>query len=813
MDYSKPNTDVINIVSARTNIPFYASAYFKFNSDGTKDKNKAQYLSDKTPLSTNKKYNVAKAYLQDTPYLIIDIDTPDQAINDQLLNSLPTLNQTLQTQSTTNYKKHYWVIVSEEFTKHFNGRSIGEYAPNVDILKTGVIQEGYPSSKIINDVQPLPLTAEEEQHLIQHLPKKQSTPTGSFYTSFEQLLTLNKLLKVQGFDNLSSPDKKNVWKQLLPKSHQRLLPKKGKQPPELDYQSFNDIVAKLSYNKAINVNVRNDIIHYIIISQGWNPLSRQTEQRLNQILPSLPANEGYISQDLNNFMDILKLSHIPLYNCYVIRVVSRSQTMFIMIDDTTLYPVEMEDGNYLLTKSALEPFVQEQIRKDIAEGTHEGDTDIVKLSRQFIDINIRNVRVTYNPSQMSLIEFDERQKVPTYNLVAQSKYYEMAVPQDTFPDNVVSRLIYSVFGEYQEFYLHYLAHLMYSPIPPQTIPFIVSSQSGTGKTTTAQGIPLALSKASRNVSIDNAITGWAQIMQGARGILVNDIGKIQKSIWTQFYAFTKDVTTGGQRKTLNSKYGGIIVKESPRISLSMSSNYYQYIDEDDRRYWVIKPQHLITNQDGNTLTPKLDEYDATQIQHMFEESPQEYYEELQQLANYLKHLYINHKDKYLSELTRRAPHTEYRQEMINQNVSYTARLVTAIKHGPDELSNILEEQYQPFIYKFIYLATHDGKFCAPYKFLAHLIHLVQTGEHEVKTKKSQIAEAIGIDVREFKKRSDHFYTEWFHNPKHFTKDEFGIVDDFTQDSCIISLEPGIRTKYQQALMTLAQPPQQQDPDL
>jgi len=799
----KPNSIVLTALQEHTSLEFYASALYSF--DSITQKKKAKYfLADKTPLTTKKAHNTVKAYITDN-ILVFDLDDPALYPHTKLEQDFPSLATTLQTHTSRPDKRHYYVTYTHEDLQRLRDTSS---IPGLDILTTGVIQEAYPcTDKVIRsgvhtDAAMVHLTEAEEYKLLSMVNTASATVAqGTFHQSYPNLVTINKFI-AEGI-----PERQTEVKQLL----EAILPndlykskykraKSGIKLPQINYQLFNDIVTKVSYNRAISVDKRQEFIHSLLAHYKIDPYSVETERRLAQILPSLPCNEGYIPADFENFEDYLKGSHLRLYNAYIIKYISGKDTVFVLIDDSTYKPkIVSHDEGFMMTLTSIKSFVLEDVLYDMAEGTYGDEKDPHKIVKRILD-RAPLVKPVNHPS-LPIITFDDGLMLPQYNITQQSKYVEEASPLQVKPDNTIMRLITSVFGEHEDFYLYLLAHQVFSPNPPQTVPFIVSGETASGKTSVAGHIPTALIQTARSLTISDISSGWGDILMATKWIGVNDLRKLSKEQWVSMYSFIKDTTTGGQRRLINSKFGGISTATLPTISMSVSSNYYFPIDRDDRRLWVIRPQHLEIDDKGNPLVPSLSPDDADSVHRILEAGFGDHHEELQQLANHILYLYQNDSTKYMKEMTQRAPITKYKIDMIDKHSTYTSRIISAIKAGPEVFNNILEAgEARTLIYKFIAYSSEDLVFCAPYKFLAYVIHSVQGEDSFEKVKVAQVASSLDIPESDFKNRSKHWFDYKDNKPDEFTQAEYAVIMQFTYNAILINIPKGTIRKYKEHLI-------------
>ena len=144
--------------------------------------------------------------------------------------------------------------------------------------------------------------------------------------------------------------------------------------------------------------------------------------------------------------------------------------------------------------------------------------------------------------------------------------------------------------------------------------------------------------------------------------------------------------------------------------------------------------------------------------------------------------------------------TSYKQNMIDRHSTYTGRILQSIVDGPQVFNNILEEQYRPFVYKFLLLSEYQGQVALPYKFLADLIHMVQ-GEPDGGPKRKLAAVASSLEKleSEFKSRTKVHFPYKDGPIKELTDEEYETVREYTYQSLLVRIPKQILNLYKEEL--------------
>ena len=700
-----------------------------------KGRKKIMVTPHKDNMPINQQTNMLKAQLADK-YLVIDSDSADL---DKLAELYPSILNTFATRTTGSYKRHFYFQPIKGVTgvRKTGLEAEGEY----DILTTGIIFEGHniPTQEeewtVINDNEVGTLT-EGETDLIMHLCRN-SIATGNSGTEnkyFNDSTTASIVAECVENERLPKDDKtwKQLWFGLSNQDYRDLYKGKRKRIPipNFDHATFNTIAYKLSYNMSLDHETRDKFLT-LLLQEGYDidVNSPQTYNHLHKsILATLPRHDR-LSDVLKSesFKDSLAFT-ISEGKAVVKFINERGVLAYMFLDEHSLKPVPMAKFDGVVTDAATLIHMRQYSKDDL----------------QAIPL----VKVIVNPFE-PYISFDDRSALSTVNLSEQTEYYDKATPVPTKPDNVLTRLITSYFGaEYQEFYYHWLAHLMYNSRPPQTMPMLVSTRNdmaATGKSTLAQSIPARLVAASATADINSTEAGWGDLTMGRKLISFNDMKQMSKNKWEPVYAFAKDHSTSGARRLENMKFGGFTLSTSSN-AFSFSANWIPPMDEHDRRLWVVFPQMIYGS------SKLLEHDDIERLNYVIEASDMTvYHEEFQELANYLKYLFENFKNKFNTELYITAPITPYRAEALKSQRNYSETLLHAITNSPEALENIIGSDIMVFVSKFLILQYDGSSTYLPTQFLAKLLNELHKDGQKKYTNK-RLEDSLGLDPNSFKNR-------------------------------------------------------------
>lgn len=249
--------------------------------------------------------------------------------------------------------------------------------------------------------------------------------------------------------------------------------------------------------------------------------------------------------------------------------------------------------------------------------------------------------------------------------------------------------------------------------------YITDNFAVTHNTLLSASLPAQLVGFDQATTVDSnvASAGWGQIYE-TKLLSYNDLNKMKDTEWDNLYAKIKDEATNSTSKLRNNK-GGDIMKSMLGVCQSGSSNFIPKVDSSDRRFFIVSPK-LKLGQDG-----------ADQLHYIFEDARTEEHKEIQEIANYLAHLYKDERNKFRTELYTRALVTA-EKIASTQMGAYTQTIIPRIQHNPRELFDIFKEttefnsEWQDWqVIAFIKLQTFEGRVYLPTEFLNYLINRVK----------------------------------------------------------------------------------------
>lgn len=730
--------------------------------------------TDNSPIDEDT--NVLKAQL-DNRYLIIDSDEADL---DTLEEMYPSIASTFATQTTSSTKRHFYFKCPSTVknVRKVKLQANGEY----DILTTGIIFEGHSIKgqsaewRIVNDVAPIELSATEILHLSNLTNSASSSKLPRVYFMDEKIGKIVREAIHEDRLPTTRKDMKDLVIGLTNQDYQNEIKAskvKNIPWPEFGHMVINTMAYKLSYNMAVSHLERDTILDMILRDVYEIDVdSNLTQKHLHKsILATLPRHEALKQPiEYDNFREMLEPTIMNGYG--MVKFIDNGEIKFLEVDEHSFKPRTLGryDNSVLSTNTVL------SLRQYSKE-----DLQLIPLVKVVVD--------PFKPS----IWFEGKSNIDIINLAQHSRYYEEAVPVEEIPDNVITRLIYSYFGEkYQDFYYHWLAHCMFHSRAPQTMPMLVSpseDRGSTGKSSLAQAVPQRLIFAASTADPQQTESGWGDSTAGRKLVCFNDMKEMHKSKWGAVHAFAKDHSTSGARRMENMKFGGFTLS-SHSNAFSFSANWVPPIDEHDRRLWYVFPQSLYGN------TEFLTEDDVYVLNHMLEHSQlDDYHPELQDVANYLKYIYEYERDRYNTELYITAPQTEYRDIALKQQKTYSESLIPSIASGPDQLENLVGDTHIEFYCKIIILQFYIDKVCLPWNLLAHMLHNFNE-DGNFKNRKAQIASVLKIDVSKFANQSARFkrYLDE-ENLKMFNADDREVINTFTQQMLPINMTEEVYNKY------------------
>ena len=668
------------------------------------------------------KDNVFKFRPNDTDYLIIDADGIDIS---QLEEYYPSIKDTFYTTTTKPTKRHYFVLPPEGLKWPLSSKTKVEGPDTYDLLYYYNLFEGHAYD--INPYYSITTKTPQrvsiaEYNAIKEILKKAHTTdptTGKKPRAANPKLTsLIKEYTASILDGGPALDQTNInflvrslitedTKNKRKLSFDKYLLSNGKP----DHTAFNFLAWKVTYTELSHID-RDRFIDAILTDLGFDPTSKLSKQHLdNSIYATLPRFDTMEKaiEEADSIVQIMKETSFNEHWGYV-KFLSSKAYSYMQISLDTLEPRLVGENNTPF-------FGMSKLEIDFQAYLVTGTT------KEMIANGLPTVKLINDPFSPRL-GYDHKNDIDVYNMAPKSEYYIHASPSPDKPDNIVTRVIHSYFGEYEDFYYHWLAHHMFGEQPPQTCLYAVSGsheKGRSGKSTVTIQIPNRLIPTATRVSEDVVKSNFST-PPGSSLQVFNDL--THPSVFGEYiYPEIKDGSTGGAPKIINIKYGGqVMVSQS--VGYAVSANFYPPIDgEHDRRSWIVAPQH----QEGRTS--KLTEDEANKLNYMFEgPGKDKYYDELQDLTNYLKYLIEEEPDKYNKELFIEAIKTEYYSKCIGG--TFSSRLYRMLIEAPEEIESYVPSSDMPnliTVFRFImYLnSQHEKPYISiPYGLLGYLLELM-----------------------------------------------------------------------------------------
>jgi len=741
------NNNLLAQLEEKLNIKLYPAGIWKFDSLGKHPIDVKRYDNLKWEHYPND--NMAKLRLDETPYIVIDVDSD---IIDIVEKDFPATKTTFYTTTTKPYKRHYYLLPPESVSPKPLFRAVGVRGPqSYDILSTGILFELHgaipkqvnPNYSFTKDRTPQRLT-DEEWNKIKELTQFSQTqrPKNALYFNSRMRELIQKYLK----EPLSRKEHNELIKLCTPSEYTQNAKTRKLTWPELNHDNFNKIAFIVFNNGAIDTEEEGlPFLEKLLEKEYKVALDSYNTQKhfYKSILLTLPRHPSYHQEENKDELTLKEQAALVKIddNKGVIKFLSNKNWEYAVINLSTLDIVQYSQDSLFLNESSIRKLLNTS-------------------AKQFVDYHLAmpTVKLVNNPYKPKYY-YDIDNDIACYNLTKQTRYYKEALASSQLNDsNIVYKLIKSYYGEYTELYLHWLAHTMFGSRSPHTVLLAVSppeTPAGTGKTLTTSSIPQRLIYAAQTVSEDVIQSGWGQVFLGKRLITLNDLRG--KSIWSNYiYSEIRNKTTGGQRRQEQLKYGGFI-EHTESVTFSVSANFLPPLDPHDRRCFVVLPQQYF----GNTRL--LTKPEAERINEMFENTPLDYWiPELQELANYLKYLYENERDKFSRELYIEAPDTKGRALCLKEGKGTARSLLSILSQYPDELSleirtdqdALISQNYiknERDIVAFIVMQSDKGKAYLPWQFFSDVLALVQNERAGRKSSPAAVAASLGITKEQFKR--------------------------------------------------------------
>ena len=691
--------------------------------DTQKKKPIVAYRADGLDFANFPKDNIAKVRIEeikapaDMRVLIIDADS--QQGLDTAYKLFPQCKYTFSHQTSQPFKRHFFFYVSSEKFEEF--RAVGALE-DIDILTYGILFVAHffrEAEYNLPDFK-LPILELDEKScdiILASLDEKNTSYGMGEHSSFVNKEMANLVtaytkdkLDISGADTASKTNRNNLFKQITPKA----LKNKGQrkfEAPDLSHDTLNTMALLVAKNSKIPNETAIKFIEKLLVDVYGVSLNSELTQVhwYKSILCTLPFFESLFNpmEDFREFDEIVienstDNSKDRNFKWVLFGTTKNGASKFMQINKFT-YKLRSINGVTLFDENYIRKWYPHLAQDDIAE--------------------IPQLAITANPYE-DIVIFDEENDVFTLNTLHPSPYKLGAVANKTKPDNVLTQMIALFFGNelHEEFYYHWLAHLMYGNKPVNVVMWFCSdsnAEAGTGKTLLSASLPAQLIGFDQATTVDSSVAsaGWGQIYE-TKLLSYNDLNKMKDTEWDNLYAKIKDEATNSTSKLRNNK-GGDIMKSLLGVCQSGSSNFIPKVDSSDRRFFIVSPKE------------KLDQVGADMLHHIFEEARSEEHKEVQEIADYLAHIYSDSKDKFKTELYTRALMTA-EKTASSQMGAYTHTIIPRIQHNPRELFDIFKEateftsEWQDWqIITFIKMQTHDSKVYLPHNFLNYLINRVK----------------------------------------------------------------------------------------
>ncbi len=767
--------------------------------DNGKKKPIVAFRADGLSFANYTQDNIAKFRIEevsspeDMRLLIIDADS--QTGKDTAEKLFPQTLETFSYQTSQPYKRHYWFYVSSEKFEEF--RAVGAL-DDIDILTYGIAFTAHffreAEYKLPNfDLPILELDERSCEIILASLDEKNTSYGAGEHSSFvnKEMANLviaytNDKLDISGADVASKTNRNNLFKQITPKA----LKNKGQrkfEAPELSHDTLNTMALLVAKNSKIPNEIAIKFIEKLLVDVYNLDLNSKLTQVhwYNSILPTLPFFESLFNpmEDFREFDQLIDDNSTDNSKDRNFKWVAfkttngQGATRFIQLNKFT-YKLRTMNGIKLFDESTFRSFYPNLAKDDIQE--------------------IPMLTIQTNP-YVEVVTYDEENDFFTLNTIHPSKYKVNARMNKTKPKNILTQMIQLFFSNeaHEDYYYHWLAHLMFGDKPVNVVMWLCSdnnAEAGTGKTILSAALPAQLIGFDQATTVDSSVAtaGWGQIFD-TKLLSYNDLNTMPKADWAKMYAKIKDEATNSTGKLRNNK-GGDITKSNIGICQSGSSNFIPELDSSDRRFFVVSPKL------------KLDEFGADELHRIFEEDRAEEHIEIQDIADYLKYLYSDYRDKYKSELFTRALMTA-EKTAATQMGTFTRRILPLIAHNPRELFDIFSKkiefnsEWQEWqIITFIKLQTHKNKVYLPSDFINVIMNYVQDTDEDRST--ASVMEAIGMKKSKlnFSPYRDIDEVKALELPTNVTEFKtYGVVIDITESAYNKFMPKKIEPKGIQAL--------------
>lgn len=642
---------------AEHDISLHPAGVWKFDGEGKKEPI-IPFRADRLPLSSYPKDNMFKLRIEETQYMVIDVDEPSAEVLQQLYTNLPSIKKTLTSTTTRETKQHIYIVKPDEYPYT---RVVGALK-NVDLLSNGIVFEGhlYDVNKALdieNRDTIVTLTEPEVNYLLSLVPKNVGNTDGPKVMNKRFNPAESKMIDEYLDDTLT--DDRNLWKMLTPKD-QHKQGKSNYKLPDLAYDTFNTLAFYVALNEYTPHEKCIKFMEKLLTKEYNVDLnSKQTYKRFyKQIVPTLPV---YEIDDKNDNIDA-HISSAPI----------------------------SRDGQFLLTGTVDVSGNLKYVLLDkythvpqIINDTMMRSQKAVQYMYPTLDANmwtygIPMIELTGNPYKAHKT-YDFNRRVFTLSTLKPTQYLLECGESEKKPQNILTKAIANIFKTTKEhtssvdpedFYYHWLAHIIFSNKQMSTILSLSTDstvQGGTGKSTFTAKLPMHILPIGTVFTVDEGTAQWGDAFHNSKLTCFDDLHDSDK--WKSIYATMKRETSGTISKK-NIKGKGTQISNTSAC-LSISSNFLPKIDETDRRFFIWGPTQKLSEEEGLRIAKIMSDFNA-------------YHEEIQEIVSYCKYLFNNYEDKYSRELYIEAPKTSFNSQAKTEGAT-SKKLLSLILSGPDAL--------------------------------------------------------------------------------------------------------------------------------
>lgn len=679
---------------------------WKFDAEGRKESIDAK-RPDNLPLSKYPQDNMYKFRIEQTPYLLIDIDGADIL---EVMRLLPTIARTFTTTTTSANKFHCYVKRPEEFPLT---RIIGKLMLNVDVITNGIVFEGHmhnlANSKyaISNDAEILSLTQGEIDTLLTLCSDKQIAKHKAGVGDLPRYnYEESQLIKGYLSGTLTKQQRDRLLKMLVPV---------GMPASELEKSKVDDSLPKLPKFTHTNINTmayyiamnkftpHDEVVLFLekLLFTYYNIDLNSQKSRLHwhkSILPTLPVVE--VEEFSEDFMS--HIASAPLCRNQTYKLISTINNFgnlsYMQIHRYTLNP-RFKNGTMLFSNTALY-------------------AEYPTLDKDNWIYGVPEVQITDNPFAPHT-SYNEEDGTFTLSTLKRTEYMTQVQAVATKPDNIIARAIHGIFKandkdavEAEDFYYHWLAHILFSEHAVTTIMCLASPANelgGSGKTTLTATLPMHIAPLGTITAINDSLAKWSGDAFQGRLASFDDLFESDK--WKEIYTIIKQQTSN-TIKRLDRKGKGTELSLR-RTNISISANFIPKIDESDRRFFIWSPRERLSAEEGRQLGIVLKDFKV-------------YRQEIQDIANYCYHLYTTEPEKYYSQLYIQAPHTQMGQisksegglgeTLISRLLAGPGRLFEDYVGGQDKWTDIEIAQFIIMVAKEPNTRTKSWTIALPWNF-------------------------------------------------------------------------------------------------